>query len=308
MQKNIQFIIIFVWFFFAGKLQCYTLPPVGLGGSNFLDGGPLRQVPGWYWQSSLQFYHSNRFLDAQGDLLPLIKDPDLNTLQTAIQFIYLSRKKILGGNIGFDVTQPIALHVSINKDIPLFKSAGGGLGDLAAGIYLQWDPIMHGQRPIFIHRIELVGVFPTGKNKLLEKTINPGNRIYYFDPYWAATLYFTPRFTASWRLHYLWCGTNHITHIKPGQAIHFNYAVDYAMTERLIIGVNGYYLRQTTPSTFHGDDIPDSKERVFAIGPGFLWSFAQQYTFVLFGNLFFEMDVRNRPQGIRAIVRVLKHF
>lgn len=304
-------ITIYAFFLFA-VYSCtshgYTLPGLGLGVSSFLDGGPLRQVPGWYWQTYFQIYHSNKFLDVNGDPLLGIVNPNLNVVSVALQFIYLSKIRFLGGNLGVDFTLPLRLHGGINRNVPLFTSSGGGLGDFSAGVYIQWNPIMHGERPIFVHRLEFVSVFPTGKNKLLEKTVNPGNKIFYCDPYWAATAYFTPRFTASWRLHYLWCGTNHKTHIQPGQAIHFNYAIDYAVTEQLILGIAGYYLRQVTPSTLFGIKIPDSKERVFAIGPGALWAFARKYTFVLVANLYFEMDVRNRPQGIRGVLRVLKHF
>ena len=287
-------VLVFVSLLYCEITQGYTLPSLGLGTSSFLDGGPLRQVPGWYWQTYLQTYNSNKFVSNSGSPLPAISDPHLNIVSTALQFIYLSTRSIFGGSFGFDVTLPIRLHTGINKNIPVFSSSGGGLGDFSAGVYLQWNPIMHGDRPVFVHRLEFVSVFPTGKNRLLEKTVNPGNRIYYIDPYWAATAYFTPRFTASWRLHYLWCSTNHKTHIQPGQAVHFNYAIDYAVTEQLILGVAGYYLRLVTPSTFLGVKIPDSKERVFAIGPGALWAFARKYTFVLVANLYFEMDVRNQ--------------
>lgn len=292
----------------ASSINGYTLPSLGLGTSSFLDGGPLRQIPGWYWQNFFQIYHSNRFVDAHGKELPEIKNPNLNVVSDAVQFIYLSTQKFLGGNLGVDFMLPIALYSHIRKNDLMIRSSGSGFGDLVWGAFIQWNAIMQNDRPIFIHRLEFVAVFPTGKNRLLEKTINPGSRIFFLDPYWAATLYFTPRFSASWRLHYLWCGTNHKTHIRPGQAIHFNYGIDYAFTPRFYFGIAGYYLRQVTPSTFKGTPIPDSKERVFAIGPGALWVFARRFSFEAFANLYFEMDVRNRTQGIRALFRVLKHF
>ncbi len=304
-----QKIVLILWLFCCvQQINAYTLPQLGLGTSTFLDGGPLRQIPGWYHQNFLQVYHSNKFVDENGKRLPGIVNPNLNAITTAIQFIYLSTNKFLGGNLGCDVTLPIVLHSGIERHVPLFKSSGAGWGDLVMGAFIQWDAIMHGDRPIFIHRVEFVAAFPTGKNKLLTKTINPGSRIFFMDPYWAATLYFTPRFSASWRLHYLWCGKNPRTGIRPGQAIHFNYGIDYAFTPKFYFGIAGYYLRQLTASTLNGVKIPDSREQVFGIGPGALWVLGRRLDFEAFANIFYEVAVRNRPQGIRAIFRVLRHF
>lgn len=287
----------------------YGLPIINLGGSSFLDGGPLRQIPGWYFQVASQNYHTHRFLNEEGKPLLGLPGPHFNTWLTSYQLIYLSDRDVLNyGKLGFDVTLPVYFYSRIQKNLLGITSFGSGVGDLAVGVYLQGNPIFRGQRPIYVNRFEFVVSFPTGQNNLPLKTINPGNKVFYINPYWAATLYFTTRFSASWRLHYLWVSHNHIAHFKAGDAVHANFAVEYQCLERLFLGINGYFLHQLKNNRLFGIEIPDSKERVIAIGPGFLYALKRRLSAVLIGNLYAEFNVHNRPQGIKFILRYYAHF
>ena len=160
--------------------------------------------------------------------------------------------------------------------------------------------------PFFAQRIEFDAVFPTGTYDSL-KQINAASNIFSFNPYWAATLFLHPKWNVSWRLHYLWNSTNPDTNVQPGQAIHLNFATSVEVLKgRLHLGVNGYYLQQITDSRLNDSPIPDSKESVVGIGPGALYIFSNKD--VLFFNTYFEVEARNRTEGVRLNFRWIHKF
>ena len=289
LQNICQLLILYAFILgIDNKISGYGLPAINLGLSSFLDGGPLRQIPGWYFQNPNQYYTTHRFLDGNGKLLFDVPSPRYTLLASTFQFIYLSQKDFLGvGNIGFDITLPVALYSRIRRNELSFTSSGSGVGDLAVGVYAQALP-KRWRNFTYVHRFELVLSMPSGKS-------GPAGTI-------------TPGWCTSWRLHYLWVSANHNTHVKAGDAIHLNYSMEYEIKSRLWVGINAYFLQQIKDNRLAGVVVPNSRERVFAIGPGILYSLAPRYAFVLFGDLYFEMDVRNRPQGVKAVFRVLKHF
>ena len=140
-----------------------------------------------------------------------------------------------------------------------------------------------------------------------------GANVVSLDPYWAATWFAAPQCTVSWRIHYLWNDCNDDPNIpgaedsQAGQAIHANFAADYEVAPKMLrVGINGYYLKQVSEDQVNGDDIADSEEEVFAIGPGALWSFNQDNH--LFANMYVETAVDNRPEGERYNLRYVHHF
>jgi len=64
--------------------------------------------------------------------------------------------------------------------------------------------------------------------------------------------------------------------------------------------------KQINDDKLHGHSVPNSKERVFAIGPGALYSLTSDLSFFLY--LYFETNVRNRPEGISLIGRFFYHL
>ncbi|MCP3867967.1 MAG: phenol degradation protein meta [Gammaproteobacteria bacterium] len=286
--------------------RAYDLPPLNLGYTSFLDGAPPAG-PGWYFQQYVQFFNNGEFQDGSGNSLP----PEIDVTSGISQLVYQSDKELLfGGKWGVNLMLPIA-GFDLEPDDSITNSTG--LGDLLVGPFLQWDPIMGKKGPKFMHRIELQMIFPTGKYSQ-DKAVNPGSNHFSFNPYWAGTYFLNPEWSASWRLHYLWNGKNEdpyrplgVSDVRAGQAVHVNFATAYeVLPKRLRLGINGYYLKQTTDTEINGMDVSGRREQVLGIGPGLVYHVSPHTH--LFLNAYFESNAENRPEGSRLNFRFVHHF
>jgi hypothetical protein len=277
---------------------------VNLGFTTFLDGGPPAG-PGWYFQQYVQYWSADDLPD-----LPL-PDAELDAIISLSQLIYQSDQSLLGGQWGVDFILPY-VELDLKNAGPLTDNSG--FGDFLVGPYIQWGPIMGENGPIFMHRVELQMIFPTGNYKE-DRSINPGSNFFSFNPYWSGTLFMGPRWSASVRVHLLFNQTNddpqfqygEADSFRAGRAVHGHFAVSYDVVPRQFrIGVNGYFFEQISDTKIDGVKQPDLDEKVFAIGPGMLYSFSQEDH--IFANLYFESSAKNRPEGWRLNLRWTHHF
>jgi anthranilate 1,2-dioxygenase (deaminating, decarboxylating) large subunit len=314
-RKTLCWVVVLAGLCGFGAVHAYDLPALNLGFTSFLDGGPP-SGPGFYFQEYLQYYHSKQFTDHKGNnLLPGNADEDLNVYISLTQFLYQSDQTVLlGGKWGLNVMVPlVSFDLDYGNNGPWPEDNGSGLGDVLIGPMLQWDPIMGANGPIFMHRIELQFLLPTGKYDS-DKELNPGSNFVSFNPYWAGTLFLTPQWTASTRIHYLYNFKNNdpnrafqgANDSQAGQAFHANFASEYEIIPGLRLGINGYYLKQFTNLEVDGDSIKDTREQVLGIGPGLLWSINKDA--FLFFNVYFETLAENRPEGERYNLRFVYHF
>lgn len=304
---------------FNQNANAYDEPNLNLGFTSFLDGG-LPAGAGFYAVEYLQFYTANKLTDQYGNSLGLPKS-DIDALVSLTQFIYVSNLKVGSGSLGLDVIVPWVASANVDDGLGNSILKGRtGVGDLLIGPLIQFDPIMGANGPLFVQRIEFQVLAPTG---LYDNTaaVQPGANFWSFDPYYAGTVFITPEWTASARIHYLWNGKNddpnvslhavlppgaNLVSSQAGQAFHMNFATEYALTKELRIGLNGYYLQQTTDTLVNDIPVPGRKERVAAVGPGFMYSWGPEHTF--FFNAYQEFGAENRPEGQRFTLRYVQHF
>ena len=278
------------------------LPSINLGGTNILDGGPLRPLPGWYWQEFLQGYWSDKVKDGCGVPAPCTRAEAWNLTS------YLARQTKIHGRfgafLGYGMSLPLILSAKLHT--PRGTTSVHGVGDVRFDIYSQWRMKFRGDKiPLFVHRLDFgVGV-PSGSyhpNRL----INPGSGFWFLNPYWSATIFFNKHWAISWRINYLWNGRNPKNNIRSGQAFHGNFDISWSPMPHRWVAAVGYFLTQFTHDKLGNVEIPNSKERVFGFGPGFLYS-ARKHTH-LFSYLYFETGARNRSQGTRFVFRFFQYF
>lgn len=307
-MKFVKLLFLLIFGISLQSLYCYNLPYVDLGLSNFLCGVPFRKDDGWYYLQYVQYYKTNKFLDSKGNLLNGIPSGTYNLWDGISAFTYQSNHRFLGGRIGVIAGIPYFFSSTINNSC-LFTSSGKGFGDIFSGAFLQWDLIEYKSRPILWHNLGFIVSFPTGKWLSCGdniSTINPGNNLFFFSPYWAYTFYITPKLTFSGYIYYVFCGKNKATKIKPGQCIDLIYNLLYQFTDKFFVGFNGYFLQQIQNDKLSGKVILNSKERVMGSGFGALYKPSEKTYFAF--HLYFESLARNRSQGINLILRWVQLF
>lgn len=289
---------------FATYGQEVTLPPLNLGGTSFLDSVA---GPGLLLEETIEYYHGNRFTDSKGGKIS--GDNSIESWLALAHGAYLTKFKILGGYYGVEVLLPFA-RVDLDTDLGI-RGHQTGLGDLIVSPFiLQWVDHKIFKMPYF-HRVNFPFILPTGRYDR-DSAVNIGSHVYSFNPYYAFTLFITPKLETSWRFHYLWNSENHsppryflAESVQPGQAFHLNYALSYEILDGLRTGVAGYYLYQITSDKVDDHKRDHSKEKVFAIGPGMMFS---KKGFFLYLNAFYETRAENRPEGMKISLRCSKVF
>lgn len=298
---------IFILFFMYLTLIAYDQPDtLNFGYTNILEGGPIHPSSGWYIQPYIAEYYTKTFTNPAGGLLGGVPSPTFNIAWGIIEVIYQAKKSYFwNARLGIDIELFFDLYSKVSKNNLGITSNGAGFSDPYIGIYLQWDPVIWHDRPLFVHRFEFAASFPAGKyNKNF--FFNPGNGFYYINPNWSATFYFTRHWAASCNLNYVWSAKNKKTGVQAGQAILINYSMEAEFIRHLWLAVNGYYLNQYTDTKVDGFSVPGRRDRIFSIGPGMLYR--PDPDFNLFAYLYFESKSRNFTQGISTIISLVKHF
>ena len=291
----------------------YDLPGFNVGGTSFYDGAPGPAGSGWYFVEYLQYISADRLNDKDGNSLGLVKE-DTDVFVPLSQLIYDTGIKWGNATPGVTVLLPWMAKSDVDDGANnAILSSQTGMGDVTLGAFLQFDPIMGSSGPVFSHRFEIDITVPTGDYDA-KNAINPGANAWSVAPYYAATAWLTPKWTASARFIYLWNGKNDdpakslsaTNNSQAGEAMNINFASAYSISKNISLGINGYYLKQLTDTQVDGQDVLGRKEKVRAIGPGMVYNFSKEDS--VFANVYFEDGAQNRAEGNRFVLRINHHF
>ena len=281
-----------------------VLPPTNLGLANVFDG--IAGKPGFVYQGYVQAFQTNGIYDQHGNKAPTALK--INALVTLHQLIYLSKVKVLSGNLGFTVIVPVA-QVSPSNTGGAAPAANPKVwGDIITGTAIQWsDKKLFGKA--FSHRTEVDVSLPVGDYSSAY-AINPSAHLYTFSIYHAFTLMLNRQFSISSRNQF-----NYNTHIigteqQPGSFYNGNYGIDYAIAAPLRVSFAAYFLTQLNQDKYDGHSdyyateygITNTKEKVLGYGPGLAYFFPGGG--LMEAKAFFETAAQNRAAGFRPTLRV----
>jgi hypothetical protein len=297
----------------VGNAWAYDLPSINLGLTSFLD-GVLPSGPGLYYQNYVEYYTASRFADNTGARLKL-PDESLNLWADTNQFTYYFNDSWGPGRLAVDLVIPSVVSARTNDGLGGAVLKGqSGLGDIFFAPIYEFNPVTLPNQWSLSQSLEFDVLAPTGAYDR-RIAINPGSHYWALNPFYSVTLFASPKLSISGRFHYLYNFKNKepsdalgpdVHTLQAGQAFHFNLASAYAVTEKLGLGINTYYLKQVTETQLNGVGVPGRNERVLGAGPGATYQFDKDS--FLFFNFYAETLAQNRAEGDRLVLRFVHHF
>ncbi|MCY1505994.1 putative MetA-pathway of phenol degradation [compost metagenome] len=224
------------------------------------------------------------------------KVPDAKITSDSItpRLDYLSPLRVFGGRLGGYFAVPY-----LRQRVAVFglSDERESMGDTTLAPIILWDM---GKNLTLGAALEIT--IPTGKYDA-DRLANTSNNFYTYKPLFSFTWLPTERTELSLKATYSFNEENHDTDYRSGQIFHFDYSTSYRVTDNFRLGLNGYYLKQTTDDKQHGrtvqflgEDVDDGvRGQVFAIGPAAHLTFFKYASFEV--RWAKEFAVENRPEG-----------
>ena len=283
----------------AGSAWGFNQPPANLSATTFVDGGA---PPGLYYLNYSIFAEGRRAVDKDGNAIA--GGAQVNAFAQLHQLYYVTDYKLFGAKFALDLLVPLVAVTAKGSlgAVPVTANTAG-VGDLLTGFALQWDEGKLLGRPLF-QRFESDVSMPTGK---YDKNFgaNPGTHLWTVDSYYSFVWFFAEKWETSLRLWYAYHMENPDTKVQPGQRAHVNYAFSRQILPKWRLGVAGYALRQLADDKISGVRQADSRERVFALGPGLVYQ-GSGLTMMLSHPL--EFGGQNRFVGSRTTLQLIHRF
>ncbi|MEA3333437.1 MAG: transporter [Pseudomonadota bacterium] len=298
------------------------------GGGSYPNGVESFMVgaappPGFYLKNYVYYYHASDMKDDHGNNIDVFDD--LTVWAEVLRFIWISEKKILGGNYGQHVFLPL-LDVSLDFKAPLGPKGKKRYDDTDVP-YIIWSPFIlaHHFLKGKLHTVlSLPDIYiPTGYDK--GDLAGVSHNFWTFEPVFAVTYMPTPTWEFSAKFMYDFntkqddCPTVYGFNVDrtPGDEFHFDYSLSYGFSKSFRVGLSGYYYKQVSNDDYDIDSsIPapvrdllkadeGNHSEVFAIGPG-LWYNYKNMFFTL--RTQFEMDAKNKTEGQNVIFNFVYAF
>jgi hypothetical protein len=264
-----------------------------LGVNTVLDG--ILPPPGiTQFYNYTEYYFANKFAGPDGN--SAIPGFHSEALVDAARVVHT-----WGGTLGpFTVSSGVvAPLVHLHLDVPGASGTRTAPGDIIV------QPFMIGytnsSHTFFAFLTNDVSL-PTGAYAA-NRLVNIGVNYYAYQPNLSMTWFPSPRWEMSSTAQVEFHSPNHATNYHSGDVASLDYLIGYSVTERVQLGLQGYFLKQFTDDTINGQTAPDDgfRGQTIGIGPQLRYAFGPDKAIAF--KYEHEFAVRNRPQGDRLWVQ-----
>lgn len=285
-------------------LVCFTVPAFGTEngniaypiGVNTVLSGILPPPGKTQFFNYMQFYTAERVNDSDGE--KMFEDFSLDVFVEALRFVH-SWNHVFGSfYISSGLVVPL-VHMDLDIDLgspygfPLkLSDDANNLGDITLQpLNINYSNKSHTFFAYFATDL----VIPTGKYSE-DDVANTGNNYYAFQPQVCLTWFPSRKWEVSGAAMVEFKSENDATNYQSGDVATLEYNVGYMITEKLQLGLQGYFLSQFTDDEIDGSKVDDGhRAKANAIGPQL------RYDMIPGGGLVLkwqhEYSVENRPQG-----------
>jgi hypothetical protein len=294
---------------------CVSGAALAGGGQHYPNGAEgcfcgVAPPPGWYVIDYFLYYSADSYKDDAGNTVTagMFADFDATIWADVVRVLYSSEVELLGGTWMAHIFVPY-----LNTDLKSVGFDDSGLGDVII------DPFIIAWHWGTYHAVAGIDFYaPTGDYER-GNPASVGKNFWTIEPVVAAGAMFDNGITASVKLMYDfnlknddWLNpvTATVGELEPGQELHFDYAVDYAVTPAWHVGLAGYYYQQITDDEFDGAKMEDQRGRVLDFGPEvrFQHMFPNDGMLAVEARYFWETQVENRPEGGGFWLKVMYGF
>ena len=310
--KILGFCLFVVYLSFTCAGNSFALnqnPNLNIGSTNILDA--VIPPPGLHMLNYIAYYTADEIMDGNGEPMP--GNNDLDVMVYTPQLVYTPDVDLPNNlRIGLSTMLPFQ-NINLDSSIGLEENHGI-VGDLIVGPFIG-SAVPLGDGDYTLHWFfELDTYLPIGSYDK-HKALNPSANYVTLEPFLSLTLQMPHGFALSTRQHYAYNFENdeYVSKgvegdLRAGPLYHFNYSLSKTLpfiAPNFRIAAVGYYLQQLSNDVFDGKNVPDSKERVFAIGPGISWI----HKGIFLGlKAHFETNAESRPEGTKTLLQIRFKF
>ena len=255
--------------------------------------------PGKYLKWYNFYYESDKLADGGGGTVP--GGFDVDVFATAPRFIWITEKKFLGADYGWDILVPL-IYTDIEIPGLGVSNSHTGIGDIFV------EPLLLGWHGDYYDTVAAAGFWvPTGDFDVGDPA-NAGKDFWTGMFTLGGTVYLDceKTWSASALARYETNSERSKIAIRPGDDFHIEWGVAKNLNKVWDVGVSGYCHWQVSDDTGAAVTYdPSVHDRYFSIGPEA--QYFHEPTGLIFALRYqWEFDARNRPEGRNLVFSIVK--